>query len=100
MALAAPRAANGGAGGDGHGRAGGEFCYFETFAVAWTPSRLSFASRPRHRPPCVLQRYRCLATSGYDAVCLEFLVCGATLRTTLLPVSAIRNPPSAVTATQ
>jgi hypothetical protein len=35
MALAARRAANGGPGGDGNGRAGGEFCYFVIHAVAW-----------------------------------------------------------------
>ena len=36
MALADRRAADGGAGGDGHGRAGGEFCYFVVHVVPWT----------------------------------------------------------------
>ena len=40
MALAARRAANGGAGGDGDGRAGGEFCYFVIHAVAWPAAEL------------------------------------------------------------
>ena len=42
MALAAYRAANGGAGrcGDGNGRVGGRICYFVIHAVAWSVAEL------------------------------------------------------------